>query len=839
MDDAPFSRRQWASQSVRVTARELSLVGGRGKSAAIAERFSKYQRAAEEANADKKKPLETVPTSLRSGNLSVLKKRWELPKQQEAPSAPPPATTSTPAPAGPRTRFTPTTTTDTDTQPLVQAQATQSKPKPKPSAAQPEPTTTTSSVSASSSVAASTSAAAAASPPAPSQSSLRRSVSLRTPPRALERTPEEKTTATARGGGSGGRAMERGALERPLEEEEEQEVVLKERLVLRRGSGGGGGGGDGPLSPLSPLEKPSVPLGSLKMMFEKGETKGRTVSSSTSSEDMEMRAGDRGLSSLETTSLRDRMAKYQAAATKPTRTNSQSEVDCSSPSSADHKENVPPGSVGVGVSLFSDMNGTKTNGVKGGDSPNSSGGSPASDAPKPARKFHLPVRETCMSCLKTVYPLEKLVADKQIFHNTCFRCSHCNTKLSLGNYASLHGNVYCKPHFNQLFKSKGNYDEGFGHRPHKEMWTPKEVEEEEEDGDEGAAERRKQQQQQRPATAPTATRPTAPAAATTTNSTNDSSPVVEESPLAKVTELTASLETRAQRGASFDRPSADPTSPGSETRRLKVAWPPPSDVIGAAARGSAVADGELAGVKVFRGKWPPEGDSLAAPAPSPEKAELKSLRRSSSLKERCRPFTVAPSLSSSASQKPEQPQRRPLRRGLERRNSLEELRSARSERYATDEQDREERKTRVEEEEEEKKKRKNSQVTNGDMSDEEQSEGRSSSGRGGEEKARPTASARYQLQQRSQDKDEDEEEDEAEEMESLPSRRSTSPDVSTSLSPSSSAAGTKANRTSQDVGFWEGEEAEAEEVKEELSIEEMIKRNRCYEEEDDEEDELV
>ncbi|NXL65003.1 XIRP2 protein, partial [Chordeiles acutipennis] len=44
---------------------------------------------------------------------------------------------------------------------------------------------------------------------------------------------------------------------------------------------------------------------------------------------------------------------------------------------------------------------------------------------------------------------------------------------SLGNYASLHGKIYCKPHFKQLFKSKGNYDEGFGHKQHKELWNSK------------------------------------------------------------------------------------------------------------------------------------------------------------------------------------------------------------------------------------------------------------------------------------------------------------------------------------------------------------------------------
>lgn len=43
----------------------------------------------------------------------------------------------------------------------------------------------------------------------------------------------------------------------------------------------------------------------------------------------------------------------------------------------------------------------------------------------------------------------------------------------MGNYASLHGQIYCKPHFQQLFKSKGNYDEGFGHKQHKDRWNCK------------------------------------------------------------------------------------------------------------------------------------------------------------------------------------------------------------------------------------------------------------------------------------------------------------------------------------------------------------------------------
>lgn len=41
MESGPFNRRSWVTQSLRVTAKEMSLVSGRGKNNAIAERFSK------------------------------------------------------------------------------------------------------------------------------------------------------------------------------------------------------------------------------------------------------------------------------------------------------------------------------------------------------------------------------------------------------------------------------------------------------------------------------------------------------------------------------------------------------------------------------------------------------------------------------------------------------------------------------------------------------------------------------------------------------------------------------------------------------------------------------
>ncbi|CAB1451040.1 unnamed protein product [Pleuronectes platessa] len=88
-------------------------------------------------------------------------------------------------------------------------------------------------------------------------------------------------------------------------------------------------------------------------------------------------------------------------------------------------------------------------------------------------KTRIPESEVCRACRKRVYPMESLIADQHNFHKNCFRCEHCRGKLSLGNYASLHGRMYCKPHYKQLFKSKGNYDEGFGQKPHKELWNNK------------------------------------------------------------------------------------------------------------------------------------------------------------------------------------------------------------------------------------------------------------------------------------------------------------------------------------------------------------------------------
>eukprot|EP01103_Thecamoeba_quadrilineata_P002197 TRINITY_DN12191_c0_g1_i1.p1 TRINITY_DN12191_c0_g1~~TRINITY_DN12191_c0_g1_i1.p1 ORF type:complete len:321 (-),score=41.97 TRINITY_DN12191_c0_g1_i1:141-974(-) len=65
--------------------------------------------------------------------------------------------------------------------------------------------------------------------------------------------------------------------------------------------------------------------------------------------------------------------------------------------------------------------------------------------------------DKCAKCEKTVYPMEKLLACNKIYHNACFRCKHCDGKLSLKGFATIDGDAYCKPHYLSLFKSKGTY----------------------------------------------------------------------------------------------------------------------------------------------------------------------------------------------------------------------------------------------------------------------------------------------------------------------------------------------------------------------------------------------
>jgi len=81
----------------------------------------------------------------------------------------------------------------------------------------------------------------------------------------------------------------------------------------------------------------------------------------------------------------------------------------------------------------------------------------------------------CHFCSKTVYAMERMDADGKAFHKTCFKCEHCQCVLKLGNFAAMGGRYFCKPHFKQLFKEKGNYHSGFGDEDAKKKWAPQAV----------------------------------------------------------------------------------------------------------------------------------------------------------------------------------------------------------------------------------------------------------------------------------------------------------------------------------------------------------------------------
>ncbi|CAB4265786.1 unnamed protein product [Prunus armeniaca] len=73
--------------------------------------------------------------------------------------------------------------------------------------------------------------------------------------------------------------------------------------------------------------------------------------------------------------------------------------------------------------------------------------------------------QKCMACDKTVYLVDKLTADNRIYHKACFRCHHCKGTLKLSNYNSFEGVLYCRPHFDQLFKRTGSLDKSFEGTP--------------------------------------------------------------------------------------------------------------------------------------------------------------------------------------------------------------------------------------------------------------------------------------------------------------------------------------------------------------------------------------
>ncbi|XP_039005563.1 LIM domain-containing protein PLIM2b-like [Hibiscus syriacus] len=69
--------------------------------------------------------------------------------------------------------------------------------------------------------------------------------------------------------------------------------------------------------------------------------------------------------------------------------------------------------------------------------------------------------DKCKACDKTVYVVDMMTLEEVPYHKTWFICTHCKGKLEMTTYSSMDGVLYCKPHFEQLFKESGNFSKNF------------------------------------------------------------------------------------------------------------------------------------------------------------------------------------------------------------------------------------------------------------------------------------------------------------------------------------------------------------------------------------------
>ncbi|KAG4169817.1 hypothetical protein ERO13_A12G105100v2 [Gossypium hirsutum] len=82
--------------------------------------------------------------------------------------------------------------------------------------------------------------------------------------------------------------------------------------------------------------------------------------------------------------------------------------------------------------------------------------------------------DKCKACDKTVHVVDMMTLEGVPYHKTCFKCSHCKGNLQMTTYSWMDGILYCKPHFEQLFKESGNFSKNFqtGTRPTELNRTP-------------------------------------------------------------------------------------------------------------------------------------------------------------------------------------------------------------------------------------------------------------------------------------------------------------------------------------------------------------------------------
>jgi hypothetical protein len=67
---------------------------------------------------------------------------------------------------------------------------------------------------------------------------------------------------------------------------------------------------------------------------------------------------------------------------------------------------------------------------------------------------------------QVVLQVRSLQEDSEVIDPITVALNSC----SLGNFASLEGKYYCKPHFKQLFATRGNYAEAFGNERPTAKW---------------------------------------------------------------------------------------------------------------------------------------------------------------------------------------------------------------------------------------------------------------------------------------------------------------------------------------------------------------------------------
>ncbi|PAA52762.1 hypothetical protein BOX15_Mlig000523g7, partial [Macrostomum lignano] len=88
---------------------------------------------------------------------------------------------------------------------------------------------------------------------------------------------------------------------------------------------------------------------------------------------------------------------------------------------------------------------------------NSSGNATAAVSSQSRNSFNGSPGDVCRLCQKKVYPMEQLTSDGHVYHKSCYRCHKCNRLLSVGNFGVLDNQLYCQPHYLEIFRMRGHY----------------------------------------------------------------------------------------------------------------------------------------------------------------------------------------------------------------------------------------------------------------------------------------------------------------------------------------------------------------------------------------------